>query len=56
MTAPTPTVLDRLTAAGINPDRVAAHLRAGRIQLDGRPVTDLNAAAAPPARVVLAGS
>jgi hypothetical protein len=52
----TPTVRDRLTAAGVSPESVEAHFRAGRIRVDGEPVTDLDGAAAPPARVVLAGT
>lgn len=52
---PAPTVRDRLTAAGISPGRIAEHHAAGRITLDGEPVTDLDQPAAPPARVVIGG-
>jgi hypothetical protein len=48
-----PTVLDRLLAAGINPDRAVEHLRAGRVSVDGTIVTDPDTEAAKPVRVVL---
>jgi hypothetical protein len=47
------TVLDRLLAAGINPDRAVEHLRAGRVSVDGTIVTDPEAPAPKPVRVVL---
>ncbi len=49
-----PTVRDRLTSAGIRPDRQAEHLAAGRVRVDGVQVSDLDQPAPPPARVVLA--
>jgi hypothetical protein len=49
----TVTVLDRLLAAGINPERAVQHLEAGRVSVDGAIVTDPDTAAAKPARVVL---
>lgn len=52
---PTPTVRDRLTSAGISPDRVDAHHADGRVMLDGEPVADLDQPAPPPARIVIAG-
>lgn len=50
-----PTVRDRLTAAGVSPARIAAHLERGRIRVDGRAVIDLDEPAPPPARVVVWG-
>jgi hypothetical protein len=47
------TVLGRLLAAGINPDRAAEHLKAGRVSVDGTIVTDPDTEAAKPVRVVL---
>lgn len=38
----TPTVLDRLIAAGLSQQRIEGHLGAGRIELDGNVVTDPN--------------
>ncbi|MEJ2886128.1 hypothetical protein [Actinomycetospora aeridis] len=46
------TVLDRLLAAGISEDRARAWLTTG-VLVDGVTVTDPEAPAAPPARVVL---
>jgi hypothetical protein len=37
-----PTVGDRLRAAGISDDRIAQHLAAGAITLDGKPISDLD--------------
>ena len=49
----TPTVRDRLTAAGLSEERIQLHLQAGRIRCDGDTVTDLDQPAPPPARVVI---
>jgi hypothetical protein len=38
--ADTPTVFDRLIAAGLSMERVERHLGAGRVELDGEVVTD----------------
>jgi hypothetical protein len=51
--APTPTVHDRLRAAGISEERIQQHLRGGLIRLDGQVVTDLDQPAPPPARPVI---
>lgn len=48
-----PTVLDRLTAAGITREAIDRHLAADGITVDGELVTDLQAPAPPPVRVVL---
>lgn len=48
-----PTVLDRLTAAGITREAIDRHLAAQSITVDGELVTDLETPAPPPARVVL---
>ena len=48
------TVWDRLTAAGLSPERIEAHLAAGRAQVDGEVVADSHRPAPQPARVVLA--
>lgn len=50
-----PTVRTRLTAAGLSPARVAEHLAAGRLTVDGRQVEDLDEPAPPPARLLLEG-
>jgi hypothetical protein len=50
--APT-TVRDRLTAAGLSAERIEQHMTAGRVRVDGELVTDLDAPAALPARVVI---
>ena len=41
----TPTVRDRLTAAGLSDERIAQHTTAGRVRVDGELVTDLDAPA-----------
>jgi 16S rRNA U516 pseudouridylate synthase RsuA-like enzyme len=51
-----PTVLDHLLAAGIARHNAERHLRYGRVQVDGRPVTDPNTAIGRDSRVVLSGS
>ena len=48
-----PTVHERLTAAGLSAERIAEHVAAGRVRVDGEPVDDVDAPAPPPARVVL---
>jgi hypothetical protein len=48
-----PTVWSRMLAAGISPSRAERHLAAGRVIVDGVRVTDRDAPAAPPARIVL---
>lgn len=54
MTAPdVPSVGDRLTAAGIPPDRAVEHLSAGRVRVDGVQVDSFDVPAPPPARVTL---
>jgi hypothetical protein len=50
-----PTVRSRLQASGIGDERIALHHAAGRLRLDGEPVTDLDQPAPPPTRVVIAG-
>lgn len=45
--APAPTILDRLTAAGIDADRIQQHLAAGRIRVDGQVIEDLDTPAPP---------
>lgn len=47
------TVLDRLRAAGISPDRALDHLQAKYVRVDGEIVTDPAAPAPRPSRVVL---
>lgn len=56
MTDPIPTVLSRLQAAGLSPERIAAHHAAGLIRCDGQPAADLDQPAPPPARIVIAGT
>lgn len=51
--SPDPTVRSRLTSAGLSPARIAEHLAAGQIRLDGVRVTDLEQAAPPGSRLVL---
>jgi hypothetical protein len=51
-----PTVRDRLVSAGLSADRIERHLQTGRIAVDGEPVEDLDAPAAPPSRVTILGS
>jgi hypothetical protein len=51
---PTPTtVRDRLTAAGLSDERIAQHLGAGRVRVDGELVTDLDTPAPVGTRVVV---
>ena len=52
--APT-TVRDRLTAAGLSDERIAEHLQAGRVRVDGELVTDLDTPAPAGTRVVVWG-
>ena len=52
--APT-TVRDRLAAAGLSDSRVDEHMAAGRVRVDGEPVTDLDAPAPTGTRVVVWG-
>lgn len=52
--AAAPTVLARMLAAGISKDRARQHLAAGRVLVDGEPVTAPDHLAAPPARIVIA--
>ncbi|WP_214402280.1 hypothetical protein [Pseudonocardia lacus] len=52
--ADTPTVRDRLLAAGLSAERIEEHLLAARIMLDGEPVTDLDQPAPAGSRLVLA--
>jgi hypothetical protein len=49
----TPTVFDRLTAAGLSQERIEWHLGAGRVELDGETVTDPYLPAPKPMRLVL---
>jgi hypothetical protein len=51
--SPVSTVLVRLIRAGISPDRAHAFIAAGAIRVDGKQVTDPNAPAGPPSRIVL---
>jgi hypothetical protein len=51
--ADTITVVDRLLAAGLSPERAEEHLRAGRVEVNGELVTDPYRPAPPPARLVL---
>jgi 16S rRNA U516 pseudouridylate synthase RsuA-like enzyme len=48
-----PVAFDRLVAAGLSQERIEQHLAAGRVRVDGEPVTDPDRTAPPPARVVL---
>ena len=50
---PTPTVSDRLTAAGLSDERIAQYMTAGRVRVDGELVTDLDAPAPVGRRVVV---
>jgi hypothetical protein len=43
---------DRLTAAGISAERIEQHMTAGRVRVDGEPVTDLDPPAPSGTRVV----
>jgi hypothetical protein len=49
----TPTVFDRLIAAGISQQRAEWYLGAGRIELDGEVVTDPYQPAPRPSRLVI---
>ena len=51
----TPTVRDRLTAAGLSDERIQEHMTAGRVRVDGELVTDLDAPAPAGTRVVVWG-
>lgn len=48
-----PTVHDRLIAAGLSQERIAWHLGAGRVELDGEVVTDPNQPAPRPKRLTI---
>jgi len=50
--APT-TARDRLTAAGLSDSWIDQYLTAGRLRVDGEPVTDLDAPAPTGTRVVV---
>jgi hypothetical protein len=51
---PAPTaVRGRLAAARLSDPRIDEHMAAGRVRVDGEPVTDLDTPAPPPARVVV---
>jgi hypothetical protein len=50
--APT-TVRDRLTAAGLSDERIADHMSAGRVRVDGELVTDLDTLAPAGTRIVV---
>jgi hypothetical protein len=50
--APT-TVRDRLTAAELSEGRIAEHMTAGRVRVDGELVTDLDSPAPAGTRVVI---
>ena len=47
------TVRDRLTAAGLSDERIAQHMAAGRVRVDGELVTDLDAPAPVGTRAVV---
>ena len=49
------TVCDRLIAAGLSDEWIAAHMTAERVRVDGEPVTDLDAPAPTGTRVVVWG-
>jgi hypothetical protein len=49
----TPTVRDRLTAAGLCDERIAQRMTAGRVRVDGELGTDLEAPRRPGTRVVV---
>ncbi len=49
-----PTVGERL-ATTLSAERIAMHLEAGRIRLDGRTITDLDVPAPDGSRIVFAG-
>ena len=46
------TVRDRLTAAGLSDSRIEEHMTAGRVRVDGEPVTELDTPALAETRVV----
>jgi hypothetical protein len=46
-------VRDRLNAAGLSDERIAQHMTAGRVRVDGEPVTDLATPAPTGTRVVI---
>ena len=54
--SPVPTVLDRLTAAGLTDDRARAHLAAGLVRVDGEVAEGPDHSAPPPSRVVIDGA
>jgi hypothetical protein len=54
--SPSPTVLDRLTAAGLADDRSRAHLAAGLVRVDGEVADGPDHPAPPPSRVVIDGA
>jgi hypothetical protein len=56
MTEPSPTVLDRLLAAGIADDRARAHLAAGLVRVDGEVADGPDHPAPPPSRLVIDGA
>jgi hypothetical protein len=56
MTEPSPTVLDRLLAAGIADDRARAHLAAGLVRVEGEVADGPDHPAPPPSRVVIDGA
>ena len=47
------TVHDRLTAAGLSGARIEEHMAAGRVRVEGEPVTDLDTPAPAGTRVVI---
>jgi hypothetical protein len=48
-----PTVVERMVAAGISEDRARAYVSAGAVLVESERVSDPDAPAAPPSRVVL---
>jgi hypothetical protein len=46
-------VRDRLTAAGLSDERIAEHMAAGRVRVDGELATDLDTSAPAGTRVVV---
>jgi hypothetical protein len=50
---PVPTVLDRLTAAGLSPSRIELHTAAGRVTVDSEVVTDAHTPAPSGTRIVI---
>jgi len=47
------TVRDRLTTAGLSPERIAEHLEQGRIRVDDVKATDLDMVTEPGSRIVV---